>query len=291
MSTISNGSFIGGETLNTTDINNKFQDITNATTAGLNADNIRDQSVDLSQMDSQNLNGKSGIQLVALKSGSVGTANTTTDFRTYTLVRTGTPLLDAGGSATNLPLGGGITLSTNDMLRVYYSGRCETTTTVLISDTKDESNAAWAFWLQWDITDNTLSNFTEVPNQGNWNNQIAGGRYAEPTDVVISSTHGIASTAVVPHFFVRTGSTKTRFEYDKNNVNGSYYYKNTGGNVTVYGLRIVVGGIYRGIWHQNATGTARRNYLEHTTDTAYRKDTDTIKVYNMQLSALFQRTD
>lgn len=290
MSTITNSSFKGGDTLSTTDINNKFQDIADATTAQLDASNIRDQSVDLAQMVSETLNGKSGIQLVTLKYGDVGSANDLTTSVQYGVARQGTPLQDSGGTDTELVVG--VTLSTDDILRVYYSGRCETTTTVSTSNATNQSNACWAFWLQWDITDATLSNWTEVPNQGDWSNQITGSRYAEPTDVVLSTTNGIASTAIVPHFyFTHDGGSEEVRTYHKNNVNGTYYYKNTGSNVTIYGLRIVVGGVYRGVWEQNSGGTARRNYLEYTTNTSYVESSDTIDVYNMQISAIIQRTD
>ena len=89
MSTITNASFVGGETLSTADIDQKFQDITDATTANLNNDNIRDQSIDLAQMESQTLNGKSGIQLVTLKYGSIGTNNDLISNLAYAVSRTG----------------------------------------------------------------------------------------------------------------------------------------------------------------------------------------------------------
>ena len=294
MSTITNASFIGGETLSTADIDQKFQDITDATTASLNNDNIRDQSIDLAQMESQTLNGKSGIQLVTLKYGSIGTDDVDlTANLAYAVNRTGTPLLDSGGTPTALVVNA--TLDTDDLLRVYFSGRVKTTTTVSNANSRHESNACWCFWLQWDITDATLTNWTEVPNQGDWTNTIVGGRYAEPTDVVLSSTNGIAATAIVPHFYTvdrNDGSgNHTVTNFPRNNVNGTYYYKNTGAAVTIYGLRVVVGGVYRGVWQQNATGTARRNYLEYITTTDYVEPTDTINVYNMQCSALIQRVD
>lgn len=288
MSTITNNSFEGGETLSTTEINNKFQDITNATTANINASNIRDQSIDLAQMESETLHGKSGIQLVTMKSGSLSSDLLTPI--TYGTARTGTPLVDGGGISTNLVVNG--TLDTNDILRVYYSGRCETTPTVTSSNATHQANACWCFWLQWDITDATLTNFTEVPNQGDWNNTIIGGRYAEPTDIVLSSNNGIASTAIVPHFYLtHVGGSETLRRYTRNNVNGTYYYKNTGASVTIYGLRIKVGGIYRGIYEQNAAATVRRNYLEHTTSINYDGGTDTIDLFNMQMTAIIQRTD
>lgn len=293
MSTISNESFIGGETLTTSDINQKFQDIADATSADINSDNVRDQSIDLAQMESQTLNGKSGIQLVTLKYGDIGTANDLTSNVAYAVSRTGTPLVDSGGTNTALVVNA--TLSTDDLLRVYYSGRVKTTTTVSDSNSTEQSNACWCFWLQWDITDATLTNWTEVPNQGDWSNQITGGRYAEPTDVVLSATNGIASTAIVPHFFTvdrNDGSSNHDvFTHEKNNVNGTYYYTNTGASVTIYGLRVVVGGVYRGVWEQNSGGTARRNYLEYTTSTDYVEPSDTINVFNMQMSAIIQRTD
>lgn len=293
MSTITNASFVGGETLSTADIDQKFQDITDATTASLNNDNIRDQSIDLAQMESQFLNGKSGIQLVTLKYGSIGTNNDLISNLGYAVNRTGLPLLDSTGTPTALVVNA--TLDTDDLLRVYFSGRVKTTTTVSNANSSPQSNACWCFWLQWDITDDTLTNWTEVPNQGNWSNTIAGSRYAEPTDVVLSSTNGIAATAIVPHFYTvdkndGTGNHVVK-NFRRNNVNGTYYYKNTGASVTIYGLRVVVGGVYRGFWHQNASGTVRRNYLEYTTETTYVEPTDTINVYNMQCSALIQRVD
>lgn len=293
MSTITNASFVGGETLSTADIDQKFQDITDATTASLNNDNIRDQSIDLAQMESQTLNGKSGIQLVTLKYGSIGTNNDLISNLAYAVSRTGLPLLDSGGTPTALVVNA--TLDTDDLLRVYFSGRVKTTTTVSNANSRHEANACWCFWLQWDITDATLTNWTEVPNQGDWTNTITGGRYAEPTDVVLSSTNGIAATAIVPHFYTvdkNDGSGNHDVKnFQRNNVNGTYYYKNTGAAVTIYGLRVVVGGVYRGVWELNSAGTTRRNYLEYTTDTDYVEPTDTINVYNMQCSALIQRVD
>jgi hypothetical protein len=284
MSTITNSQFTGGETLNTTDINNKFQNITTATSSALNQDNLRDQSVDLAQMDSNSAHGRSGINLVSMTTDHVGTANDLTTGRDYAVNRTGTPLLDAAGAFTKITPNA--TLSPNDLLRVYFSGRIKTTCNIS-SGPNQVSNAAWAFWLQWDITSAGLTNFTEVPNQGDWSNQITGGRYAEPADVVLSATNGIASTAFVPHF-VYTGGSK--YTYAKNNVNGSYYYKNTGAAVTIYGLRLVVGGVYRGVWEQNSGGSARRNYVEYTTDAAFVDSSDEITVYNMQMSSIIMRT-
>ncbi len=290
MSIITNSSFIGGETLSTTDINNKFQDVTDATTTSLDESNFRDQSIDLAQMDSNASHGRSGIQLVTMAHGSVGTSDDLTTSRSYSTSRTGQNLLDAGGTATNLVVNA--VLSTDDILRVYYSGRITTTTAITANASDPYSNACWAFWLQWDITDATLTNWTEVPNQGDWNNQITASRYAEPTDVVLSTTNGIASTAIVPHFLhIDDGGSATIQSAAYNNVNGSYFYKNAGGNVTIYGLRIIVGGVYRGVWEQNATGTTRRNYLEYTNDGAYvDTDSDTIAVYNMQIASLIMRT-
>tara|TARA_R100001086_G_scaffold215471_1_gene131623 strand:- start:758 stop:1621 length:864 start_codon:yes stop_codon:yes gene_type:complete len=286
MSTITNTSFKGGDSLTAAEINQKFQDITTATSGALDESNFRDQAIDLAQMDSNASHGRSGIQLVSMATGSVGTAEDLTTIRNYTANRTGTPLLNAAGTATSLAVNA--TLSTNDILRVYFSGRIKTTCNVADGDASPNANSCWAFWLQWDITSAALANFTEVPNQGDWSNTITSGKYGEPTDQVVSTTHGIQSTAVVPHFVFIDNAV---FTFGTNNVNGTYYYKNTGSNVTIYGLRLVVGGVYRGVWELNSAGSARRNYLEYTEDTAYiDTDNDNIGVYNMQIASLIMRT-
>ena len=81
-----------------------------------------------------------------------------------------------------------------------------------------------------------------------------------------------------------------QYTFPSNNVNGSYYYTNAGSNVTIYGLRLVVGGVYRGVWEQNSAGSTRRNYLEYTTDADYIASGDTVGVYNMQIASLIMRT-
>lgn len=129
MSTITNASFVGGETLSTADIDQKFQDITDATTASLNNDNIRDQSIDLAQMESQTLNGKSGIQLVTLKYGSIGTNNDLISNLAYAVSRTGLPLLDSGGTPTALVVNA--TLDTDAL-----SGCCNNLNRLIHSHTK-----------------------------------------------------------------------------------------------------------------------------------------------------------
>jgi len=289
MSTISNASFIGGEDLTAATVNAKFQDITTATTTALDEANIRNQSIDMSQMDGTALSGKSDIILVSMKQGSIGSSDTDiTVGLVYPKNRTGTPLLRSL-APTNLAWGA--VLSTNDMLRVYWSGRCTPFTDVLGSNRTDDNDLCWVFWLQWDITSAGLTNWVEVPNQGDWSTEIesaGSGKYGEPTDTVLSATRGIQGSAIVPHYQTYIDSTVTQVVNKRNNINGTYYYKNAGADVTVYGLRIVVGGPYKGHTnHETGSGTDR-NYLKYST--ADIGPNDRITVYNAQIAAMIMRT-
>ena len=292
MSTISNASFIGGEDLTAATVNAKFQDITTATTTALDEANIRNQSIDMSQMDGTALSGKSDIILVSMKQGSIGTSDGATALTlgvSYITSRTGIPLLDSTATPTNLAWGA--VLSTNDMLRVYWSGRCTPFTDVLGANRTDDNDLCWVFWLQWDITSAGLTNWVEVPNQGDWSTEIesaGSGKYGEPTDTVLSATRGIQGSAIVPHYQTYIDSSVSLIVNKRNNINGTYYYKNAGANVTVYGLRIMVGGPYKGHTNHEIGSGTNQNYLRYTT--ADIGPNDTVTVYNAQIASMIMRT-
>jgi hypothetical protein len=293
MSTITNASFIGGEDLTAATVNAKFQDITTATTTALDEANIRNQSIDMSQMDGTALSGKSDIILVSMKQGSVGSGSDLTTLVAYPTSRTGIPL-SSGGAPTNLAWGA--VLSTNDMLRVYWSGRCTPFTNASAGNTALTNDMCWVFFLQWDITSAGLTNWVEVPNQGGWSTEIesaGSGKYGEPTDTIIPSignNRGIQGSAIVPHYqaWIDSSGGLQRIVPKRNNINGSYYYKNAGADVTVYGLRLKVGGPYKGHTNHETGSATDRNYLKY--NTANVGAGDTVTVYNAQIASMIMRT-
>ena len=263
-----------GETIEASDLNSRFSDYTQTT---LNAFNTRDAGVDLPQMTT------SDFLVPFVQADNVGKNNL---FANSPVTVNGIGALPSSGyvvgdgvSDTVANFGvGGLAITTDDVLRVYwhlnvnpiYTGTPWTTAGSLDfyelpHDTGAGSKAkiatnvtCWAIYLQWDITDATLTNWTEPTNQGAFTTGIAG----ETGNPLASCM----ATAIVPCWITShdatTGRKMTHNEVAENvnwrATNGTYYYTPGAGTTTIYGLRLII----KGPLHSFNSGGA--NYLVHS---------------------------
>lgn len=282
MSSVVNDSFTRGEVVNETDLNEKFTDVTTVTTAAMDAANVRNEALDRFQLTHNTAAATADIILVRAESQSNGASHTAGTVYPATATRTNTELAHGAGSRITFGAGGQV-LETNDVLRVYWhiwADDFAVTTTPLAS----RSNACWLIWLQWDITSNALANWTEVPGQSAFmtNYGADGSALARVVGGEVIST---AATMVVPHMarYHTGGGASAYLDINDWTAYRHYNYKNTGGAVTIYGLRLIIDGLFYP-WYTAGTPT---NRFVHQEVDIYQ---DEIEIGPVYMIAIVQRT-
>ena len=263
-----------GDDITAASLNDRFTQFTQ--TAAINAFNTRDAAFDLPPF-------RAGVSRFLAKNMAVSEMGYNQYkhalYNTFTGQATGAApwrVTDSGGSDEALSFGAtGFTLETNDMLRVYWDlsirprweGAARPWLTAALNFSLPQAGGGvaleisngygcWAFWLQWDITDNTLSNFVNVPGQGDFNTPVVTTRGGE-------QLNNCKSTSVAPAIVeyadavdegALSGSIVTT-PVGWTSVDGAWHYVRPSGSVTVYGVRVVFSGPF-GAYH---SGT--QNYL------------------------------
>jgi hypothetical protein len=101
----------------------------------------------------------------------------------------------------------------------------------------------WAFWLQWDITSNALTNFVNVPSQLDFNTIVTGTRGGNPLSACDATS---VLQNVVEYGDAADEGTIAGSIVDTpvgwSSTSGSWHYAPTPLAVTVYGLRVVFTG-------------------------------------------------
>ena len=265
MSEIENDRLSRASRLQPATLNEKFSDITAATTAAIDGTNVAREGIDLPNLDTNATNGQSDIILRSMLSanlGSSGPGAVTISFSTSSSPPAAPTYIGNEISYTS-----GISLVAGDIIRVYWSMNVEqvyTTNVALIRE------LWWALWLQWDITSAARANYTEVPGQGNFNDDITGAGKDSGSDV--TSMYGCSLVAQYIRVIDVGGATTLRYAQAPTGlraqaVNGSWYYRVTT-NTTLYGLRMVGGGLlYPFCDTTGALGTANVNYLRYANNT------------------------
>ena len=281
MSRIERDPIEDGDEITAASLNTRFNDFSQS---NLNAFNTRDAAIDLPQFKIQNDRGFMAPVATDIVIGEVSLKHSTSVTLNGQTAAPASPYIigDAGGNPTYIgPLNIGlVNITSSDILRVYwhlnvrplYAGTPWTTV-----DTPSPEYAidhtgggqqgvatwgtCWVFYLQWDITDATLTNWTEVPFQGDFSTAIAGGVVGDPLAAC-------TATSVVPAWItyhdaderVGTGSD-IGVPVGWRSVSGAYYYDASmaGAVGTVYGLRLVA----KGPMHPYNNGGV--NYLVHQT--------------------------
>lgn len=256
------------------DLNAKYNDFSQA--GALNAFNLRDAAVDLPQLDNN------GFMLKHMQTDVLGKL----DFNhaapvvvasTAVLPPVPNPIQDGAGGQTIANFGiGGLTVTTADILRVYWDLSVNPTynatpwvgspaaalslvdnpaTPLLVAN----QTSCWVLWLQWDITSNALANFQPVTNQDDFGNILTGSIRGNALSSCMAS-------AVVPAWIQRDDLTSRGIMQGNQvdhrvgwrGVSGAYYLQ-PANPVTIYGIRVVAAGLMAAY---NAGGV---NYLQMDT--------------------------
>ena len=116
----------------------------------------------------------------------------------------------------------------------------------------------WIVQLEWDITSTALTDWEPLPGGGNFQNQFVLGRYGEPVSNIagcgLTQAYWSGAENWVPGGRA-DGGTNTIFRATGwKNVAVTWSGVHTGSSVSVYGLRLVVHGVYHP--HNNASTNA-----------------------------------
>ena len=269
MSRINRAPVLPGDTIAAANLNTRFTDFVQP--GGLNIANTRDGAFDLPQMKTTAFLGKKFAAANLGKIDLLHVAPVVVASYTGATNPTAHIVENGAGTPTVLSLGAaGWTLTSADVFRVYwdlsvkatYSGTPWTgggaigDFTIPPATQVSTSASVWLAWLEWDITSNALGTWAAVPGQSRFSTNYTGARYGDR----LTSTN---ATTVIPIWIQRAdagkdgalnvGSRVTN-SFGWKGVSGTYYYL-PGGNVTVYGLRVVVAGI------AHPHHTAGANYL------------------------------
>ena len=291
MSRINRAPVKDGDTIAAADLNSRFTDFTQT---DLNAFNTRDAAIDLPQFKRTSQRGFLAPVATDKEIGEVSLKHTTSVTLNGQTSAPASPYVigNAAGAASQLgPFGIGlVNITADDVLRVYWNLNVKPKFTGTPWTTADTPSAkyvlpksgggvgldtctwgsCWVIYLQWDITSASLSNFTEVPFQGDFRTSITGGVTGDPLQAT-------AATSVVPCFISHRSATdrvaignETAVQPGWRSVSGSYYYDaSMAGTVgTVFGFRLVA----KGPMHPYHNGTT--NYLVHQTAIPGQNGTD-----------------
>jgi hypothetical protein len=272
MSRINRSRIVDGDAISASDLNDRFNDYSQS--GALNQYNVRDSAIDLPQV-------KTDWYTRNIYETTLGELNLQhTSFNTVNATTGGFPVaghvvqdFSAVPSVLNFGLSG-LTVSTSEVLRLYYdlsvrptyNGTPWTavgsfssytfpdlpkTGTVQVATSAD----VWVLYPQWDVTSSALTNFVDVPNQGDFNTNYTGSRHG-------NALGDCMATTVIPAWVqfaagALTGGVNAAGLYDSSigwrGVSGAWHY--AGSQVTVYGIRWII----KGILHPDQNGNV--NYL------------------------------
>lgn len=231
MSTISNSTLPNkNSTVSSSDLNTVFTE-TNAAFP-MEADNVRNEGIDQPQWNLANASGQSDIVLLSANhygqnhgTGVIVPANTKSvpPFDVSTTIQDEATL---------------IVLALDDIFRVYFQLDAQITGSNTTPIAASTNGVAWAFWLEWDITDATLTNWVPVPNQSDMEDLL------ESPSTYGAQTDSMYATCLVSHCFVHRVGASTKVDFPpRRGHRGTFLFKSTG-SYTVYGLRIRARGLF-----------------------------------------------
>ena len=261
MSRINRAPVTDGTVIDATDLNDRYSDFTQT---DLNQFNHRDAAHDLPQFS------KSGFMLQQAARTAIG--NPSWKHATFNSVpaTVAPPAFAVVSDAALLPTvlntgASGWTVTTDDVLRIYWDLTVrpdyELGNTPWLNSGSgcfytfgdggagtvgvNGGGACWAFWLQWDITDNTLTNWVDVPGQDRFNDTVTTltGTSLDNTQATsvlsaFNETASLPSNGTIP-----SGKLERRRGWTS--VSGAWHYTPPSGTRTVYGVRVVFTGVLR----------------------------------------------
>lgn len=269
MSRIIRSPYQPGDPADSTRANADFSAFSQA--GAVDAANVRDAAIDLPQLASNIIIlNASSTQIGTGSSGWQHTAPRTAPSSVATPA-TKTPLVDGSGNPT--PLGPFVwNLVPGDVLRVYWDlsvrptyqgspwvgnyGEISITQSGGGTHTVNLGGHCWLISLQWDVVNASLTNWTDVSGQTAYTSAISGtvgGRLADSPASVPVPAWRLSSLNLLNGKWDAT-SVEVDEATGWTAANGAWFYVPSG-NLTVYGLRLIIHGIY----HPGQTAT--ENYL------------------------------
>lgn len=287
MPLITNTLAVAGDTITATELNDKNDAVVSVFTDGVDADNVRHEGLDLPQFV-RGTGGMAGIILVKAAQQSTGTS-----------IGSGTAYAQSGDvnfreiahdSGTEISFGaGGVALEDGDILRLYFGvfvDDLETTVRYPVSAYRE--NPCWLIYPQWDITSNSLTHYDEPPKQTSFTTVFTDG--VAPLDAVGGETEydsgdsGTDATIVIDHLAYQHDGASLIDVHPKSTsrFRGYSYINNTGSSITIYGLRLVIDGLFYP-WY--TSGEPKNRFVHVETDSG----TDSITISKAYIIALVQR--
>lgn len=291
MSLLVNTLVAPGDAITAAALNTKNDNIATVLTDGVDDRNVRHEGLDLPQF-ARSQGGQSGIITVRAEqqtngcSIGAGTA--------YPMHATVNFLEISHNSGTRLSFGaGGVDLEPGDIIRCYFGVFVdEITATPRWPTSAYRQNPCWLVYMQWDTTSNALANWDAPPKQTDFTTVFTDG--PAPLDAVGGETEydggnsGTHATIPIEHLVYASptaGPVYVETSPDSTSRFRSYYYKNTtGSTITVYGLRLVVDGLYYP-WYTAGEPKNRFCRVEADTDVG-----DEIMISTAYVQAIIQRT-
>ena len=226
-------------------MNTLYSDVATATTS-LDDKNVRSQAVDIAQVDTVTTDDNGRVTRF-VGSYDDTSAQVVPDSTTTTVAEWN--------------MGVGAEFDIGHMARLYVSMKVSSITVGTaqygagpankIFQQQQFSGAGWLFWLEWDVTDATLSNWVPVPGQEDFGNHLAGITDLAGNAVPHMRTSQTAGTMLVPHVYCSSDSAGVGRVL--NPVSGqfgqpirrtrSYHRARTGTNTRIYGVRLRARGV------------------------------------------------
>ena len=279
MSRINRARIVDGDNTTAASLNDRFDDFSQA--GALDTFNLRDSAVDLPQLAKTKFDAPF-VQVDTLgKSDLLHAAPVPVSANGLTPPVAPHVLQDGAANPTFATYAGGLSVSINEVFRVYWSlsvaadltgspwqggMQYNTVSGSGGGGNLNVSTSAGCFvaWLQWDVTDGTLTNWTEVPGQSDFEDTVGAYYGAELADC--------GATTVIPlwSYWLRNlnngdssaGTTEETNAAGWRAVSRSWHY--TGSAVTIYGLRVVL----RGVMHPRRASAGAANALVNDTAVA-----------------------
>ena len=286
MALIRNDDFIAGDAVDTADLNAKFTDVSAATTAALDDENFRDEAMDCLQFPSNASHGKNDVILVTWKMVENGVGQTGGTWYTSAVNGTAATPITHGSTNPRLTWTSGEALRDGDLLRVRWSvflQELDVDPALYTTDGVSQVDCpVWLVWLQWDITSNALANWVEVPGQSTMLESFTSFEGGKCEDA--------QATMTLPHAFLTYGEVGVYDVWDdlaNLTVQRAWSYVNdTGNTITIYGIRMVIAGLYH---PANSPNTSDLNaFVREIASPGW--SGDRIRIANARMVALIMRS-
>lgn len=281
-----------GTSINAVALDLKNTVIETCLNSGVDDRNVRHEGLDLPQFV-RSQGGQSGIVTVRAEQQTNGCAFGNGTY--YPMHATVNFLEIAHDSGTRLSFGaGGVDMEVGDIIRCYFGVMVDLITATAQWPTSTyRQNPCWIVYMQWDITSNALTNWEAPPKQTDFDVTFTDGPGV--LDAVGGkteySTSNTGTHATIPIEHIAYSSPAAGDEIYQNTTPESssryraYYYKNvTQSTITVYGLRLVIDGLYFP-WYTAGEPSNRFCRVEADTDVG-----DEIMISTAYIQAIVQRT-